>query len=388
MCQNIGNDAVRYSRTGDVFHYRWVALKCLDMLNPLSNIEKIVVENSQERMAGEYVIDVSEYLRAGEISIKYYQMKHTVKEKETPATISFFKNTLEGFAKRYLALRKEKIHKNVLFYVITNRSINSDLKDNICKKAKGKECPKNFDKYIKNYTSLDKLRLKDFCNRLILVDGCGDYEDLWFDLFVKTNQLLVGQSDKTAVDKLEIMVRDKAMPNSDGEITKEDVLKCLGYPSVDFLFPAPQLIEKTKNIVERKIYKDLTEKIAKQQKTIIHAAGGVGKSIFSQFFKQNVCGEAVVYDCFGLGTYALEITVDEEMKEWIRAADKFSDEDAADVSLLRRLMRESDSDMAVSLEKEKLIKRILILEEFQEKSMELLESYRKELKKEDKETIK
>lgn len=86
--------------------------------------------------------------------------------------------------------------------------------------------------------------------------------------------------------------------------------------------------------------------------------------------------------------YALEITVDEEMKEWIRATDKFSDEDAADVSLLRRLMRESDSDMAVSLEKEKLIKRILILEEFQEKSMELLELYREKLKKEDKETIK
>lgn len=303
MCQNIGNDAVRYSRTGDVFHYRWVALKCLDMLNPLSNIDKIVVENSQEKMAGEYVIDVSEYLCEEDISIKYYQMKHTVKEKENPATISFLKNTLEGFAKRYLALRKEKKHKKVLFYVITNRKINSALKENICKKAKGMECPESFDKYIKNYTTLDKLCLKDFCNRLILVDGCGDYEDLWFELYVKTGQLMVGQSDKTAVDKLEIMVRDKAMPNSGGNITKEDVLKCLGYPSIDFLFPAPQMLENAKTIVERKIYKDLIEKIAKQQKNIIHAAGGVGKSIFSQYLRQNVHGEAVIYDCFGLGTY-------------------------------------------------------------------------------------
>ena len=303
MCQNIGNDAVRYSRTGDVFHYRWVALKCLDMLNPLSNIDKIVVENSQEKMAGEYVIDVSEYLNIEDVNIRYYQMKHTVKEKDTPATISFFKNTLEGFAKRYIALRKEKRHKNVLFYIITNRRINSALKDNICKKAKGLKCPEIFDKYIKNYTSLDKLRLKDFCHRLRLVDGCGDYEDLWFELYVKTDQLLVGQSDTTTVDKLEIMVRDKAMPDSDGIITKEDVLKCLGYPSVDYLFPAPQMLEKTKNIVERKIYKDLTEKIVRQQKTIIHAAGGVGKSIFSEYLKQNVYGEAVVYDCFGLGTY-------------------------------------------------------------------------------------
>lgn len=126
MCQYIGNDAVRCSRTGDVFHYRWVALKCLDMLSSLSNIDKIIVENSQEKMDGDYVIDVSEYLCTGDISIKYYQMKHTVKEKEDSATISFFKNTLEGFAKRYIALRKEKKHKSVLFYVITNRKINQN----------------------------------------------------------------------------------------------------------------------------------------------------------------------------------------------------------------------------------------------------------------------
>lgn len=303
MCQYIGNDAVRYSRTGDVFHYRWVALKCLDMLSPLSNIDKIIVENSQEKMDGDYVIDVSEYLCTGDISIKYYQMKHTVKEKEDSATISFFKNTLEGFAKRYIALRKEKKHKSVLFYVFTNRKINQNLKDNIRKKAKGIVCPKSFDKYIKEYTALDKLRLRDFCNRLVLVDGSGDYEDLWFELYVRTGQLLVGQSDKTAVDKLEIMVRDKVLPNSDGSITKENVLKCLGYSSINFLFPAPQMLETANNIVEREVYNDLIKKIEKQSKTIIHAVGGVGKSIFAQYLKQNVYGEAVLYDCFGLGSY-------------------------------------------------------------------------------------
>lgn len=303
MCQNIGNDAVRYSRTGDVFHYRWVALKCLDMLSPLSNIDKIIVENSQEKMDGDYVIDVSEYLCTGDVSIKYYQMKHTVKEKEAPATISFLKNTLEGFSKRYIALRKEKKHKSVLFYVVTNRKINQNLKDNIRKKAKGIACPKSFDKYIKEYTTLDKLRLRDFCNRLVLVDGSGDYEDLWFELYVRTGHLLVGQSDKTAVDKLEIMVRDKALPNSDGSITKENVLKCLGYSSMNFLFPAPQMLEAATNIVEREVYNDLIKKIEKQRKTIIHAVGGVGKSIFAQYLKQNVYGEAVLYDCFGLGSY-------------------------------------------------------------------------------------
>lgn len=77
--------------------------------------------------------------------------------------------------------------------------------------------------------------------------------------------------------------------------------------------------------------------------------------------------------------YALELTVDEGMREWIKAADKFSDEDAEDVSLLRRFMRKSDLS-TVDLQ-EKMEKRILILEEFQGKSMEVLELYREELKK-------
>ena len=77
--------------------------------------------------------------------------------------------------------------------------------------------------------------------------------------------------------------------------------------------------------------------------------------------------------------YALEIAVDEEMKEWIKAANKFSDEDAEDVSLLRRFMRKSGSDMTDL--QEKVEKRILILEEFQGKSLELLDLYREKIKK-------
>lgn len=300
MCQNNGNDAVRYSRTGDIFHYRWVALKCLDMINPLSNIEKIKVEGSGEDMSGEFVIDVTEYLKNS--CINYYQMKHTVQEKDIPATISFLKKTLEGFAQRYKDLCNVKKHKNVSFYVITNRIIDTSIKDDVYNKADGKECSAHFDKYIKQYTNLDGPQLRDFCSRLILIDECGDYEDLRHSLYVKTNYLLAGQSDDTSVIKLESMVRNKALP-SDGIIIKEDILKCLGYPSVECLFPAQQMLEKIEIILERKIYKEAMEKLSQLDKVIVHASGGVGKSIFAQYIKENAFGEAIIYDCFGAGTY-------------------------------------------------------------------------------------
>ena len=57
----MGNDAVRDSRAGDVFHYRWAARRCLRMVNPNSKITSIVIEGSKEPdLAGEYVMDVTE----------------------------------------------------------------------------------------------------------------------------------------------------------------------------------------------------------------------------------------------------------------------------------------------------------------------------------------
>ncbi|MDO4305400.1 MAG: hypothetical protein Q4C77_01085 [Eubacteriales bacterium] len=307
MCEKTGNDAVRYSRTGDAFHYRWVALRCLKMINPVFGIDKIMVENSQEDGPGEYAIDMSEYSEKEKYRIHYYQMKHTVRYKDKEASISFLKKTLEGFAKRYIELRRKNQYENVAFHVVTNRKIKDEVKGSIYEIGWGKTCSEEIMNRLRQYTALNEQWLRDFCQRLDIDDTWGDYKDLWYELFVETNNLLAGLSDKTPVDKLEIMVRDKALPECTGRITKEDVLKCLGYSSMDSLFPAPPMLEKAENVVKRTIYKDIMEKAFGQEKAIVHASGGVGKSIFAQYVKQYVeqheLGETVIYDCFGAGTY-------------------------------------------------------------------------------------
>ena len=72
---------VRYSRAGDVFHYRWAARRCLNMIHPKSSIESLYIEGSPEKNArGEYVIDVAEYSKSettGGKSIRYFQLKHS-----------------------------------------------------------------------------------------------------------------------------------------------------------------------------------------------------------------------------------------------------------------------------------------------------------------------
>ena len=72
------NELVRYSRAGDIFHYRWAARRCLRMIYPKSRVRYIMIEGSKdEGLAGEYVIDVAEYFESDESEseqIEYFQL--------------------------------------------------------------------------------------------------------------------------------------------------------------------------------------------------------------------------------------------------------------------------------------------------------------------------
>src|SRR5688572_17831612 len=126
------NDLVRYSRAGDVFHYRWAARRCLRMIHPKSLLKRVVIEGSGEnKIAGEYVIDVAEYSASsdgGAEEIEYFQLKHSTKRLINSFHLSDLKDTIEGFAKRYRALAnpKSRPHRStfVKFSIITNRPIN------------------------------------------------------------------------------------------------------------------------------------------------------------------------------------------------------------------------------------------------------------------------
>ncbi|MBK6544281.1 MAG: hypothetical protein IPG12_03225 [Saprospiraceae bacterium] len=136
MNEFLSNSLVRYSRAGDVFHYRWAAKRCLKLVHPYSTVSKIYIEGSAEsEKAGEYVIDVSEYSRndKGQTKIDYYQLKHTTVQKDKPFTLSDLKDTFKGFAKRFLQHKKKKDSEisNISFTVITNRKIADSFKNNL-----------------------------------------------------------------------------------------------------------------------------------------------------------------------------------------------------------------------------------------------------------------
>lgn len=307
----MSNNLVAYSRAGDVFHYRWAARRSLRLIQPNSRLQKIVIEGSSEKMkAGEYVIDVTEYfvISNGNKQISYYQLKHTTVQKDTPFILSDLQDTFIGFSKRFIQHKNEKNadDTSVSFTIITNRKLAETFKQNILAISKNEKVDVKFKNTIEKYTTLTSDDLISFCSNLKFEDSEGDYNVQKDELRLELSQLIVGSIDNPQINNLISLIQEKTLPDSNGEILREDILKRFGITSERILYPAPAIWGQLEHFIERKQYEDLIVGINKSKfPVIIHAAGGVGKSVFCRQFVKLLPNESVgvSYDCFGAGSY-------------------------------------------------------------------------------------
>jgi hypothetical protein len=308
------NELVRYSRAGDVFHYRWAARRCLRMIHPKSSVKRIVIEGSKENaVEGEYVIDVAEYTEDTEgyyEKIIYFQLKHTTKQVDVPFTLSDLKDTIEGFAKRFFALLygDDNAYQvgTVKFAIITNRPIADSFKAGILSIKNGDKVGNQFQTTLEKYTQLKDVRLQEFCASLDLIDGEGDYVAQRHELHTEISVFLAGSVDDAQIDSVIALVQDKALPKNNGEIVREDILKRFYVNSERELFPAPLEFEKANNFIKREQHEILFKSVLEASTPIIiHAGGGIGKSVFSRQLAESLPSGSlgIVYDCFGAGKY-------------------------------------------------------------------------------------
>lgn len=307
----MGNDLVGYSRAGDVFHYRWAARRSLQLIYPNTLLESITVEGSQEvEKAGELVIDVTEnYLPDDQKQkVKYYQLKHTTVQGDIPFVLSDLKTTFEGFAKRYEQHAKngDLASKEISFIVITNRKIADDFKRNITLISEGKKVTKLFTKTIENYTGFSGQQLQQFCTVVKLEDGEGNYDRQKDELRVELSQLFAGTFDDSPLEAISNLIQEKVLPNSNGIIVKNDILRRFSFSSERDMYPAEPIWEQVDQTIKRSQHNILLGNIlSSSSPIIIHAEGGVGKSVFTrQVLKSLPEGSVgIAYDCFGAGNY-------------------------------------------------------------------------------------
>jgi hypothetical protein len=310
----VRNPLVRYSRAGDVFHYRWAARRCLRLLDLNSPLECITIEGSREdQPRGEYVIDVAEYSHSDSdgLAVDYFQLKHSTVRRHRRISFGELRDTLKGFADRQKAALQNrsdaKPAARVTFSVVTNRSVAQPVKDVIHGIAAGASVDRNLRDKLQKLTDLHGDKLQNFCSVLRFVDGEGDYVVQKEKLHSEVTEYIAGFIGSHEVDKLIALVQDRALPSSTtGEIYREHVLSRLGVASEQDLFPAPPRFETLTNFIRREQHDEILKLIETTDKPLlIHAPGGVGKTVVArQLAKSLPSGSfGVVYDCFGGGTY-------------------------------------------------------------------------------------
>tara|TARA_B110001469_G_C9648489_1_gene329467 strand:+ start:522 stop:6857 length:6336 start_codon:yes stop_codon:yes gene_type:complete len=304
------NSAVKHSRAGDEFHYRWAARRCLKLIAPSAPLSSIKIEGSKHnKLAGEYVIDVSEYYEGSEQQpgeIVYYQLKHSSVRVEQNFTLSELKKTITDFAARFKDHKKEKATELLRFKIVTNRKVSPELKNAIRNIATGQAVVNRPLEGLKELTKLGLRRLKEFCQCVSIIDDEGDYKTQKVQLQGEAADFIAGFVDCDYVDRIVGLVRSRVLPDSDREITKEDVFAKLGVTSLRELLPAPPKFERVEDPIWRDEFDGILEKIVATDKPIIVTAeGGVGKTVFVQELIKSLPNDSrgIVYDCFGAGMY-------------------------------------------------------------------------------------
>ncbi|RFC31657.1 MAG: NACHT domain-containing protein [Candidatus Nitrotoga sp. SPKER] len=315
---------VRPSRDGDQFHYVWAARRCLLLLSPDASLKAVTIEEpspSETATAdgvttGEELIDVAEYYGSENLEwatrIRYIQLKHSTLRADAAWTPSGLEETLAGFAARYKALqqclRSEDLNGKLEFWFVSNRPVNVDFLETIYDAAKGTSTRHIGDlKKLERFTSLNGIELTDFCKLLRLE---GDQEGLWDlqNVLAHDVSYYLADSDVDAPVQLKELVTKKALSVSADNpvITRIDVLRALKTDE-SRLFPAPCLIKEIENMVPREQEQELLREIVQASgiPVIVHAAGGVGKSVFATRIKLGLPAgsSSVLYDCFGDGQY-------------------------------------------------------------------------------------
>lgn len=317
------SELVRYSRDGDQFHYLWGARRCLGLLSPQSGLVAITVEGASPEetksasasSAGEEIIDIAEYFGSESLSeaklVRYCQCKHSTSRPNDEWTPSELKKTFAGFAKRYKnfigTVGAAEAAERLELWFVSNRPVPLNIIETIHDAGAGLAARHaEVLKKLETYTSLAGESLSTFC-KLLRFEAASD---LWEQRNLLTQYFsgYLADCDIDGPAQLKELVTRKATSEfaENPSITKTDVLRALKTEE-DRLYPAPSLITPPSNAIPREQEPELLREIVSTtgRPIIVHAEGGVGKSIFASRIAKGLPegSECILYDCFGNGQY-------------------------------------------------------------------------------------
>lgn len=316
--------SVRPSRDGDQFHYLWAARRCLALLTPASGLVAVSIEGPSPEEGGSAetidtgtdLIDVGEYFGSEKLSettlVRYTQLKHSTRRTDSHWVPSEIEKTLAGFAARYARIAEEigadEAVRKVEFCFASNRRIAVNILTAVAEAAQGSAySDAELGKKLERLSGLSGADWSGFSKTLRF----SDYEVGYWDLRNVLTQDVSGylaDADRDAPIQLKELVTRRALTESESNpmIRKHDVLRALNTDE-SHLFPAPNLASNLQAAIPRAQEPGLAKCIvdAAERVVIVHAQGGVGKSVLASRIGLSMPpgSVSIVYDCFGNGQY-------------------------------------------------------------------------------------
>lgn len=328
MAKKTRIDKTRASRDGHEFHEAWTARKAMQLFWPHSDLIGISVEGlapddqARASAAAVEVADVALYF--GRVPSFAHgarkvvtQFKYSIADKDTAFRASNAKKTIAKFAATYKDYKRKygaaSVSERLSFSLITNQPISESLTAAIDAIAKGTslagDARTQGDQFIAA-AGLTGKPLAEFAAKVSILGRSGGLRATKTDL----ENLLVDWSataDPLASERLgriRDVVREKAGYAGTGRnlITRPDLLAALKISDAADLLPCEPRLVDVGPVVEREQLADALQRIdAATRPLLIHAAGGVGKTVFMESLgrKLEECNEVVLFDCFGGGAY-------------------------------------------------------------------------------------
>jgi len=324
-------DDVRASRDGHEFHEAWTARLAMRLLLPEDALVGIAVEGlepNDQKLASSGTIQVADLaLYYGEnpnfkdaTKVEIVQFKYSLSEESKPFRNSHAKKTIKKFAEAYRdhteTYGADDVRDKLQFELITNRPIYEPLSEAIRSLAEKRsptgEVKKQADQF-KTASGLEGNQLREFAKKCLIQGSTGNlaatknsFSKLLVDWSASPGTLDAVASAR--LGKMRQLVRDKAggAGTNNNMIMYTDILAALEIADEKEFLPCSAALVDVGDIVRREQTQDALDIISELSKPLlVHATGGVGKTVFMKSLAKELDGthEVVFFDCFGGGSY-------------------------------------------------------------------------------------
>jgi hypothetical protein len=322
-------DTVRASRDGHEYHENWAARLALRLLPPDSLISGIAVESlSPSDQAGA----VSESTDIADLVLYFggaptfaladaatvQQFKYSVADQSTDFRASDAKKTIEKFAATYRDFQRRfgesAVSDKLNFELVTNRPIFKPLRDTVDALSRGitpteKETKQQAEQF-ETAAGLTGKALFDFAKKFRLSGRSVSLPAGKHDLARQIVDWTSAEDSLAAarLGQVKEMVRNKAghAGTDNNVIYRTDVLAALDISDPEDLLPCKAALVDVGTVVEREQFADALQLLPNLSKPLmVHATGGVGKTVFMTSLCETTSknAEVIFFDCFGGGAY-------------------------------------------------------------------------------------